>query len=238
MTAPAGWGELRGRRRAPQRQPRTKRFPHSETTIFNDRSASVPASTALTRARRVGILLAPLLGIVVALHAYGLSFNVTDSMPIGLYHVERLGLPVIRGTVVQACLPTPIAAVGRAQGYLMAGSCPDGAAPVLKIVAAAAGDQVQLLDRQIRVNGESLSGSATAATDSRGRHIAHVPRGTYRLTRDQLWFWTPNPRSWDSRYYGPVADRQVLGRATLLVPLAVWRFGNTAHFHDIHRRRR
>jgi conjugative transfer signal peptidase TraF len=171
-----------------------------------------------------------LLAVAFALHAYGLSVNVTESMPLGLYHVERLRPPVARGTIVQACLPTAIAAVGRARGYLLAGSCSDGSAPVLKIVAARAGDRVEVLDRQIRVNGAPLPGSATAASDSRGRQLAHVARGTYLLARDQLWFWTPNPVSWDSRYYGPVADRQVLGRATLLLPIGVWRFADIRRF--------
>jgi conjugative transfer signal peptidase TraF len=173
------------------------------------------------------MLLAGMLAVAVTLRMYGLSLNVTDSMPIGLYHLEQLHPPVARGTIVQACLPPAVAKLGRRQGYLLAGSCSDGVAPVLKIVAAAGGDRVQLLDREVRVNGHALPGSATVANDTRGRRLAHFARGMYTLAPGELWFWTPNPSSWDSRYYGPVADGQVVGRATLLLALRAWDFGKT-----------
>jgi conjugative transfer signal peptidase TraF len=169
-------------------------------------------------------LLGCLLLVAMSAHWYGLSLNVTDSMPIGFYHFERQRAPIARGTIVQACLPATIAAVGRQRGYLLGGSCPDGAAPVLKIVAATGGDRIELLERQIIINGRALPGSGTAMRDARGRLLAHLPRGTFSLAHGDLWLWTPNPASWDSRYYGPVSERQVLGRAMLLLPLGRWRF--------------
>lgn len=173
------------------------------------------------------MLVAGMVAIVLMLRLYGLSLNVTDSMPIGLYHLEPISPPIARGTIVEACLPTDIATLGRRQGYLLAGKCSDGVAPVLKIVAAAGGDRVQLLDRQILVNGHALPGSGTVANDSRGHRLAHFAHGTYTLARGELWFWTPNPTSWDSRYYGPVADAQVTGRATLLLAFHSWDFAKT-----------
>jgi conjugative transfer signal peptidase TraF len=105
-------------------------------------------------------------------------------------------------------------------------------APVLKIVAAAGGDRVQLLDRQVLVNGRALPGSGTVADDAHGRRLAHIARGTYTLAQNELWFWSPNPASWDSRYYGPVADSQVIGRATLLLALRPWDFAQSG-WYDI-----
>jgi conjugative transfer signal peptidase TraF len=194
-----------------------------DSTVHNGEAAR-QRSTIAGRTSRLAALLASLLLAALGLHAYGLSLNVTDSMPIGLYHLEKLRLPVARGTIVLACLPAPIAALGRRQGYLMGGSCPDGAAPVLKIAAAAGGDRVQLLDRQILVNGHALPGSGTLRRDRNGRALVHVARGMLTLRRGDLWFWTPNPASWDSRYYGPVSEGNVLGRDTLLMKFGAWDF--------------
>jgi conjugative transfer signal peptidase TraF len=183
-------------------------------------------ATVLGRARSLGLLLSVLLIAALTLRYYGLSFNITDSMPIGLYHVDRRLQPVLRGAIVQACLPPAIAVIGRRRGYLAGGSCPDGSASVLKIVAAAGGDRLQLSDRRILVNGHPLPGSGTARDDARGRPLERVARGTFTLARGELWFWTPNPSSWDSRYYGPVPEGRVLGRATLLFSFGAWNFAN------------
>jgi conjugative transfer signal peptidase TraF len=160
--------------------------------------------------------------VVFAIRRYGLALNVTDSMPLGLYHIQSVALPVASGTIVQTCLPSEIASVGLARKYLLTGNCASGTTPVLKIVVGVAGDRIDVSDRRITINGHALRGSATAASDRNGRPLARFPRGVVRLVAGQIWLWTPNPASWDSRYYGPISERLVLARATLLLPLGSW----------------
>ena len=185
-----------------------------------------------TKRGRTGKLFTFLTGmflVIVSVHFYGLAFNVTDSMPIGFYHVEHAALPVTKGTIAQVCLPAAIESMGLRNGYLGRGTCPAHATPVLKILAATGGDRVTLEDKRILVNGHVLPGSETAVNDTHHRPLEHVPRGSFVLAKDQIWLWTPNPKSWDSRYYGPANQDDVIGKATLLLSFGKWPFAS----HDI-----
>ena len=42
------------------------------------------------------------------------------------------------------CLPAAVAAFGRDRGYLGPGACPAGVGPVLKVIGAVGGDEVEL----------------------------------------------------------------------------------------------
>ncbi|MBD5634187.1 MAG: S26 family signal peptidase [Candidatus Eremiobacteraeota bacterium] len=158
--------------------------------------------------------------IVVVLHFSGFAVNVTDSMPLGLYRVVPAGRAPVKGDIVRLCVTPAIAALGRARNYLPHGPCSHSTAPILKIVAAVGGDVVRLRPDAVFVDGYPLPGSATQARDTHGRALAHIPRGTYRLRPGEVWLWTPNPKSWDSRYFGPLPVANVDGYANLM--LAFW----------------
>ncbi len=129
--------------------------------------------------------------------------NVSPSAPLGLY--RRVDEPVARGALVVACVPPVAARLARARGYLAGGSCPGGAQPVLKRIGAVPGDLVDLEPDSIAVNGMRLPGSATAASDSRGRPLPHAPWGRAVVASGEVWlFAVETTRSWDSRYFGPV----------------------------------
>jgi conjugative transfer signal peptidase TraF len=159
---------------------------------------------------------------VLAIHGLGLVLNITPSMPLGLYRATPLHGDVTRGSIVQACPPESIAKVGIERGYLPAGSCMTGAAPILKIVVAAAGDRVDVATNGITINGKKLPSSRRAAFDGRHRKISAIPAGTYVLSPDEVWLWTPYPGSWDSRYFGPISARNLIARAQLVLALQAW----------------
>ncbi len=86
--------------------------------------------------------------------ASGLHFNVTPSMPIGIYRlapVRKSG--VQRGTFVAVCAPIDAARLGLRRGYLADGRCAADTEPLLKVVAAVAGDEVTISSRGVAVNG-------------------------------------------------------------------------------------
>jgi conjugative transfer signal peptidase TraF len=164
--------------------------------------------------------------LLIALNAAHLAFNVSDSMPIGLYQVEPVTRPVRAGDIVEVCPPSDADRLAVSRHYLLRnGPCSRGSIYLVKMVAAVGGDSVEARGDAIIVNGKALPNSATLAVDRAGRPLPHVPRRTYRLAPGQLWLWTPNPRSWDSRYYGPVPEANVAGLEHLLVAVAPWPYG-------------
>lgn len=166
--------------------------------------------------------LAPFLLLAVALAAggllrhSGLYWNLTPSLPRGLYH--RVPEELRPGVLVAACLPPAVAAEGRRRGILTPGRCPGGAVPVVKRVGAVAGQVVTVLDRGVFVDGSPLQPPAPTR-DRLGRPLDPLPPGRYPLAPGELWLYTPVARSWDSRYYGPVPTAAVLATVE---PLHTW----------------
>ncbi len=144
-----------------------------------------------------------------------IKINTTDSMPIGIY-VMRSDT-IAPGRIVVACPPEAAARIGLENGYLEHGSCTTGAAPVLKYVAATGGSHVAVTDSGILINGRLLDNSVARRNDHRGRVIPHVHIGTYRLGEDEVWLYSPASWSWDSRYFGPISTKEIVGSASPLL---------------------
>lgn len=168
------------------------------------------------RRSAVGLLgvLAAVLGTLVGAEAAGLRLNTSVSMPRGVWRVVPVGAELRRGDVVALCLPGPAAREALARGYVAAGGCPDGAEPLVKPVAAIAGDVVRVTAAGIAVNGVALPHTAPLARDGGGRPLRAVPVGTYEVAAGQAWVLSGHDsRSFDSRYFGPVSVKQLIGAA-------------------------
>lgn len=168
------------------------------------------------RRSAVGLLgiLAAVLGTLVGAEAAGLRLNTSVSMPRGVWRVVPVGAELRRGDVVALCLPGSAAREALARGYVAVGGCPDGAEPLVKPVAAIAGDVVRVTPDGITVNGVAFPHTAALAQDSAGRPLQSVPTGIYRAAPDQVWLLSDHDsRSFDSRYFGPVSVKQLIGAA-------------------------
>lgn len=155
--------------------------------------------------------------IVHAIAAIDLHFNFTPSMPIGIYRLTPLSKSgVERGRFVAVCAPPVAAELGRRRGYLASGRCPTAAEPLLKVVAAIAGDSVTVSANGVAVNGCLLPHSRALSQDAAGRRLSPWPHGHFQLRRGELWLYAANDRSWDSRYFGPLTDTNVVAKAFLL----------------------
>lgn len=131
----------------------------------------------------------------------GLRINNSPSLPLGLYVTTKDA----RAQLVEFCPAEPFAHMASARGYREAGSCPDGAEPLLKPIVATSGDVVEYASDGISVNGRLLQNTAPLATDTRQRTLTPWPFGRYVVQRDTVWVASSfNPRSFDSRYFGPV----------------------------------
>ena len=151
-------------------------------------------------------------GLLTA-HECGIVWNASPSMPVGIWRVTAVR-SIIRGQVVTLCPSQATAALGLDRGYLDGGECTTGVAPLLKPIAAVPGDTVEVSDVGIAVNGTLLRHSAAMAADDLGRPMQAVPVGTYAVGRGEIWVVSSyDPRSFDSRYYGPVPVENIRGTA-------------------------
>lgn len=136
-----------------------------------------------------------------------LVWNASASAPIGLYGVSP-GAPVEVGDMVIARVPDPWRILAAQRGYIPAN------VPLVKRVAAAAGDEVCAFGKAIYVNGNWLA--ARRDTDARGRAMPWWD-GCARLRGRQLFLLMPGgPASFDGRYFGVTEGAQVIGKARLL----------------------
>jgi len=159
-----------------------------------------------------------MLGIALA-GVVGLRVNATASMPQGIWQVEAPGALIGRGEIVSVCLPqSPALNEAAERGYIPAGACPGGREPLVKPVAAVAGDRVTVT--ALAVNGEPIAQSAPLDEDSAGRPLRPVPAGAYSVPAGEVWLLSGHdPRSFDSRYFGgvPVTNIQGVARPTWVV---------------------
>jgi conjugative transfer signal peptidase TraF len=171
------------------------------------------------KTRRLRILrLCAFVGVIVlilhAIAALDLRFNFTPSMPLGIYRLTPLSKSgVERGSFVAACAPPVAAELGRRRGYLSTGGCPAAAEPLLKVVAAVAGDSVTVSASGVAVNECLLPHSRALSHDTAGRRLSPWPQGHFQLGRGELWLYAPTDRSWDSRYWGPASLADISARA-------------------------
>jgi conjugative transfer signal peptidase TraF len=177
----------------------------------------------LEGARRAGQALGAIVIAAVLLiglgDAFGILISNTDSAaPAGVYRIS--GYEIARGDLVAACLPIGVAREGLARGYLRTGGCPGNAEPVDKMVGALPGAIVDIEPGWVAVNGRRFGDSATASHDSAGRRLAHVAWGKRTVAANQIWLFGFNdPRSWDSRYFGPIPLSNIRGD---LKPVITW----------------
>lgn len=149
-----------------------------------------------------------LLGLTMAFPpAPRLVWNASASAPIGLYAVTP-GAPVDVGDMVVARVPDPWRMMAAERRYIPAN------VPLVKRVAAAAGDEICALGQEIFINGVWVVERRVA--DAKGRPIPWWS-GCLRLRGRQLFLlMSDNPGSFDSRYFGVTEGKLVVGKARLL----------------------
>lgn len=153
---------------------------------------------------------------LVAGHSMGYRWNKTESLPPGLYQVKEIAPDEIqRGSLVMACPEaSSVQKDARDRGYLPYGlACPGWFAPLFKIAMAVPGDVVQATTQGITVNGAPVPNTSRLEADSTGRALPPLPQSGM-VPPGRVWLLSDYaPRSWDSRYFGPVPLGTVYGLA-------------------------
>lgn len=147
-----------------------------------------------------------LIGFAVCLRPIPLLvWNASASVPVGLYRLAS-GAPG-HGDFALVKTPDSVERLASERGYLPLGI------PLVKRIAALAGDDVCTRNGAIVINGKAVA--RQLQTDRAGCPLPHwndcrrLDRGEYFLLADAL-------DSFDSRYFGPVTSAHLIGR---LVPL-------------------
>ena len=160
------------------------------------------------------------LSLVVTAHAFaswaGILINTTPSMPLGLYVTSSdPGAPV-----AAICPPEPYASFAIHRGYRTAGRCADGATPLMKPIVAKAGDVVELSQNGISVNGTAVPNTQPLTRDSTGRLLTPWNFGRFTVLPGTVWVASSHhPRSYDSRYFGPIPIACIRSRVRALCTL-------------------
>ena len=115
-----------------------------------------------------------------------------------------------RGMLVLACLPDEVAKLAYERHYIASGKCKGGYAPVGKYIQAISGDEVRFTSDGIIVNGSLLENSEPYAMDGEGRSMPVMLQDMV-LPKDELVLINNYAGSFDSRYYGPIPSRYVVG---------------------------
>jgi type IV secretory pathway protease TraF len=162
------------------------------------------------RLARRGALVAIITAIVFAPIAAPptprLVWNVSASAPEGLWFVTPGAIPTA-GDMVVARLPPVFRRLAAERRYLPAN------VPLIKRVAAGAGDEVCAFGRTIIVNGTPVATRKIA--DGMGRRMPFW-LGCARLHGAQVFLLMDAPASFDGRYFGVSEGTDVIGKARLL----------------------
>jgi conjugative transfer signal peptidase TraF len=144
---------------------------------------------------------------------FGVVFNYTHSAPFGLYREQFDSEAAIHGPApyVFFCPDRRWSSMHGEPNYRdPMRTCPDGFSPLIKPVVAWPGDLVSVSADGISVNGHLLKNSAPIERDSKGQQLRPFAAGEYRVGPKELWVVSSfSPRSFDSRYFGPIPLKSV-----------------------------
>ena len=158
----------------------------------------------------VGLAALLAFGIPASANRMRLAYNPTASAPLGWYWIEEAHALRV-GDYVLSWIPGGASQLAAARGYLPV------AVPILKRVGAVGPQVVCGRGREVFIDGHRVARGLRG--DWRGRPLA-VWSQCRALADDELFLLSvTNAGSFDSRYFGPITRREVIGRA---LPIWTW----------------
>ena len=136
-------------------------------------------------------------------------YNPSDSVPRGWYRIGKADALHV-GDIVLARLPAVSATLASQRGYLPTG------VPILKRIGAVAPQSVCVSDGAVHIDGDVVA--IVRLHDGQGRELP-VWSQCRSLGNGELFLLSTNQASFDSRYFGPIAAKAVIGSAE---PLWTW----------------
>jgi type IV secretory pathway protease TraF len=145
-------------------------------------------------------------GLVLAavLSTRWVRLNVSGSLPYGLYRLAPVPPSLSRGTVVLLPVPETVQHVWSRW------------VPLLKPVAAVAGDTVCHTEGLLWVNGQVYGPLVRQVS---GRLLPHITEGCAPVREGMVFLASPVPRSLDGRYFGLTPITSLTAQA---IPVLTW----------------
>jgi conjugative transfer signal peptidase TraF len=173
------------------------------------------ANAARTFAVRAWLGISLFAALILCAHSAGLRVNESPSLPIGIWRVSSVERDLRKDDIVGFCPPdTPAFREARERGYVGKGLCEGGYEPLLKPIAAIAGDRLSQTEEGIKINGRVIANSKNLARDGSGRTLPSPGTNDLIVTEGEIWVVSSyNSLSFDSRYFGPVPISSIEGLA-------------------------
>lgn len=154
----------------------------------------------------IGCTAVPLAASVLWRPPVVLVWNASSSAPIGLYRV-RANEPVHRGDMVIAWTPEPARSLAAGRHYLPAN------VPLVKRVAAVAGDRICAVGHDVSINGRQVA--KRKKSDGQARSMPWWT-GCRDLASGEYFLLMDRAESFDGRYFGVTQREDLVGPAKLL----------------------
>jgi conjugative transfer signal peptidase TraF len=155
------------------------------------------------------LLIVGLIAGLALLRIFGrdyLALNVTESAPVGLYW--RSHDP--HAKYATFCLEGRALEDARSHGLIAHGMCPDGNFPLMKIVyrpeQVSSFTSIGFIDAQ----GQVIDHTAPKPVGFDGKPLVHIPFGKTVAATGTFWALSHNRDGYDSRYFGPISEKQIL----------------------------
>ena len=146
------------------------------------------------------------LGIAVLLVSVGFRWNVTPSLPYGIYLLESdYSINHLDKNDIVAFKLDTLTSLAHSRGYLLKNN------QVAKYIMAMPGDTITVKEDCVIVNNDTLHNSAKYNFDSKGRRLPQFWADHKILSSTEYFFFSPVIKSFDSRYFGLINESQFLG---------------------------
>jgi signal peptidase I/conjugal transfer pilin signal peptidase TrbI len=147
-----------------------------------------------------------------------LIFNTTSSFPLGVYKISQKEKYQIGDLVSFCAIPSKVINRMVEQGYTQKNSsCPHQAPQLLKKILGLEGDTITI-GRTVFINNQLIKNSTVFKKDREGNLLPIQP--SQNIKKGNFWAMSDyNERSFDSRYFGQVALKNIIGTAT---PILIW----------------
>jgi conjugative transfer signal peptidase TraF len=145
-------------------------------------------------------------------------FNTTSSFPLGFYKISKSN-QYKKGDLVSFCaVPSKIIDRMIKQGYTQKNSlCPNQTPQLLKKILGLEDDNITM-NSVVLLNNQPIKNSRVFTKDRKGNLLSIQPSQT--IEKGNFWAMSDyNEKSFDSRYFGQVPLKNIIGRAT---PIMTW----------------
>nr|WP_310390443.1 conjugative transfer signal peptidase TraF [Rhizobium sp. 1399] len=160
-----------------------------------------------------------LIGGIAGTFAFGgYRINFTPSYNLGLWQIVAMDREIRAGDRIFICPPDGAAVkLALERQYLPRGLCASGSGPLIKTVAAVAGQSVEI-GGQVIIDGNPLHSSRVLSADAEGRAMPVYAGGI--VPEGMVFLHSEFVGSYDSRYFGPLPANGTLGLAREILTYA------------------